>query len=61
MFHLVYLYSILILVCFLFIASLAGISIKTLNLDFTKIKQSSQYHSQRRLKLTTPDLGSLKI
>jgi hypothetical protein len=61
MFHLVYLYSVLVLFGYLFIASLAGISLKTLSMDFIKIKSSSQYHSQRHLKLTSPDLGSLKI
>jgi hypothetical protein len=61
MFHLVYLYSVLVLFGFLFIASLAGISLKTLSMDFIKIKLSSQYHSQRHAKLTSPDLGSLKI
>jgi len=61
MFHLVYLYSVLVLLGFLFIASLAGISLKTLSMDFIKIKLSSQYHSQRHTKLTSPDLGSLKI
>jgi hypothetical protein len=61
MLHLLYLYSVLIVIGFLFVFSLSNIVIKTFNLDMVKISKSSKYHSVRRFQLTNKELGDLKI
>jgi hypothetical protein len=57
----IFLYAVFLLIGFSFVCSIAGMSIKTSNMDITKISASQLFHTKRHSQLTCQDLGDLKI